>query len=157
VRRPPVWLFAVLCLLVAATGWTVAQSIGNSPYATVTDTVKTRLPGETRIRTIKRVTRGRVVTLPGGVRVVHVPLLIVHVDHKVIRIPPHNLPFHRAGPTTHGVTAAVAQPLVPVTVTAYVPTTVFVPTTSTVTTTDTTWVPTTVTTTLPLDTSGPDT
>lgn len=145
-RRPPVWIAAVLVLLIVASGWTVAQQIGSSPYATVTATIKTRLPGETQTRTIRRVTRGRIITLPSGTKVVHVPLIIIHTDHKIIRVPAHNLPFKRKGPATGGLTAAVAQPVVPVTVTVYVPAepvTIFQTVTETTTVTDI--VPTTVT------------
>lgn len=146
-RRPPIWLFGALVLAVSASGWTLAQSIGSSPYATVTDTIKTRLPG---------VTKGHVVTLPGGRKVVHVPVIIIHTDHKVIRVPAQNLPFKKTGATTRGLTAAVAQPFVPVTLTVYVPTTVYVPVPTTVvtTTTVTDIVPTTVTVSVPLDDVG---
>jgi hypothetical protein len=104
----------------------------------------------TTIRTVKRVVHGRVVTLQGGERVVHVPLLIVHTDHKTIRVPAHNLPIHHKGGDLQA--AIVATPLVPVTVTVFIPAepvtlTSFVTATETQTVTDV--VPTTITVTLP--------
>lgn len=111
----------------------------------------------TETRTVRRVVKGDVITLQGGTRVVHVPLIVVHADHKTIRVPAHNLPIHHKGGDLQA--AIVATPTMPVTVTVYVPTTVYpeaATVTSTVTTTDTTWVPTTVTTTitLPLEPTG---
>jgi hypothetical protein len=109
----------------------------------------------TQVRTVKRVTKGRVITLPGGTQVVHVPVIIIHTDHKTIRVPAHNLPFRRVDQGGDVQAATVAEPLVPVTVTVYIPST---PVTSVVTTTETvtTWIPTTITITVPLDSGGPD-
>ena len=152
------WLAVVLVLLIAGSGWTLAARIGSDPYATVTDTIRTKLPGETRTRVIRRVTKGKVITLPGGRQVVHVPLIVIHTDHKVIRVPAHNLPIKRASPRAHALTASVPKPSSPVFVTVYVP--VVSTTTETVTVTsvalDTITQTVTVTDTLPLDPTTSD-
>lgn len=132
-RRPPAWLGGIIVAAIAAAGWSGAQVVGSSPY-TSTDTVTTRaLSVVTSTRTVRRVVRGHVVTLPGGTRVVHVPVLIVRTDHRTIRVPAQTLPVRGNG---GGLTAAVD---VPVTVTIRVPivSTVYVPVTVTSVTTTT--------------------
>lgn len=99
-------------------------------------------------RIVTRKVHGRLVHVHDKVYV-HVPLVIVHVDHRIIKVPAHRLPLRSAA-------AVVANPLV--TVTAYVPTTVVVPgeqvtVTSTVTSTEVSV--STITVTLPLNTTGP--
>lgn len=108
-------------------------------------------PGSTvtNYQIVTKKIRGKIVRLPGGEHVVYVPTIYVRVDHKRIRVPAHQLPFRRIG-VTSGLTAAVAQPLLPVTVTVYVPTvtTVYVPVTVTETSppsTETVTIPTTIT------------
>ena len=106
---------------------------------TVTDTAVST-------RTVERKVKGRVVRIHDKVYI-HVPVIVVHTDHHVIKVPAHNLPIRSAQ-------ATVATPLV--TVHVPIPTTVYVPTvttvTDTVTSTDTVTLPAvTITVTLPLD------
>lgn len=141
-KRPPVWLGALLVALLTAAGWSAAQQVGQSPYQAA-DTQTIRVPRvstittrhvRVRTRLVRRVTRGRVITLPGGQRVVHVPLLIVHTRNRVIRVPAHNLPIRSVSPAR--AVALITRPIT-VTVTVQVPVTetVTVPTTQTVTVT----------------------
>jgi hypothetical protein len=134
-------------------GWQLATAAAPIPASKTI--IRHGTEYRTRVRTVKRVTRGRVITLPGGTRVVHVPLIIIHTDHKTIRVPAHNLPFRRVAQGGDLQAATVAEPLVPVTVTVYVPSDP-VTVTSVVTTTETvtTWIPTTITV-PPPETSGP--
>ena len=148
----------LVCIGVSLLGWkgaTLASGFGSTTAGFVTFT-KNGTVYRTDVATVTQKVQGRVITLPGGTKVVHVPLVIVHTDHKVIRVPAHNLPIRTV---ERGLVAAtVAQPLVPVTVTVYVPSAPEV-VTSVVTSvsTVTTWIPTTITVTLPLNTTGPDT
>jgi hypothetical protein len=119
-RRPPAWLAAVLVAAIAASGWSLGQVAGESPYSSSTAT--TRLTDTaTSVRTIRRVTRGKVVTLPGGTQVVRVPVLIVHTDHHTIRVPAHLVPLKRVHGGGGLATSTVATPTIPVTVTVTVP------------------------------------
>ncbi len=141
-RRPrlPLAVNAVLIAVGAlAIGGKAAVSIAPPPASTIVEPGSTWT--ETSVRTVKRVVHGRVIHENHKVYV-FVPLVVVHTDHRTIRVPAHKLPLRSAA-------ATVANPLV----TVYIPvsSTVYVPTTVTETTTETDLVVTTVTVTLPLD------
>lgn len=147
-KRPPLWLAVLLLAGFIPLGWTAANAVppsGSSAAAEYTSTVT--LPGGTT--TIRRVTRGRVVTLPGGTRVVRVPLLIVRTDDHVIRVPAHFVKLRRVAGAGGLASSTVGTPLVPVTVTVYLP---GEPVTVTATTTTTEVIVSTVT--LPLTDGG---
>lgn len=152
VLRPMVPVFAGLVALISGGGWVLAQHLSTTPL-TAESTLT--LPGETGTITIKKVTKGRVITLPGGTKVVHVPAVIIHAKGRRIIVPAHNLKIHRVDRLGGILHATVAEPLIPVTVTVFVPTTVIVPTTVTETVPPVT-VTSTFTETVPLLTSGPD-
>jgi hypothetical protein len=85
-----------------------------------------------------------------------VPELVVRTDHKVVRVPAHNLKIRQTGTSSSGITAAVALPNVPITVTVYVPAEpVTVTHVETVTVHDETTITVPTTVTLPLETSEP--
>lgn len=154
-RRPPRWLLAALCMLLLAAGASLAATISTDPYASSSSTTLTRtLPGKSTVRTIRRVTKGKVITLPSGRKVVHVPLLIIRTDDHYVRVPAHNLRIKRVSSTSSAV--AVIPPAMPVTVTIYLPGETPPPVTLTVTSveTQTVTIPTTIT--LPLGTSAPE-
>lgn len=118
-RRPPAWLAGLLLAALAASGWSLGQVAGSPPVSSSTLT-HTDTSTSTSTRTVKRVTRGKVVTLPGGTQVVKVPVLIVRTDHHTIRVPAHLVPLTRVH-TGGGASSTVATPTVPVTVTVYLP------------------------------------
>ncbi len=136
---------------VALGGWHVAEDISHPGAATVVTLTRNGTSYVTETRTVKRVVRGKVHTLPGHQVVVRVPLIVVHTDHHVIKVPAHDVPIKSAS-------AAIAMPNVPVTVYVTVPAepvTVTSTVVSTVVSTDI--VPTTITVTVPLEGGGPDT
>lgn len=139
------WMVVLLPLGMLLVGHGLANLA--APTGRVADAVT--LSGGTRVvtsvETVTRKVRGRIVRVADKVYV-HVPLVVIHVDHRTIRVPAHKLPLRSAA-------AVVANPLV--TVRVEVPTTVYLPTTVTVTTTATTWVPTTTTISLPLTSGDP--
>jgi hypothetical protein len=140
---PVIILVAAITAVLAAAGWSVAQHVGSPPVA-AGDTFTRTMTG---VRTVTQATKGRVITLPGGTKVVHVAAVVIHADGKRIIVPAHNIKIHRVARLDGLLSATVALPVVPVTVTAYVPTTSY--STSTVTVTETS-PPVTVTVTLPL-------
>jgi hypothetical protein len=159
---------AMVWIIIGASlvGWDQGSKLGSAPAAALTLTragSTTTIP-VTHTRTVKRIVKGKVRTLEGGTRVVDVPRVVVLVrschrtrQHQCARhvvVPAHRIRL-RAG-TVHQL-VATAAPLVPVTVTVFVPTTVYQTVTSppetftaTETTTETTIVPTTITVTVPL-------
>lgn len=152
--RPPAWLAAVLLTALITAGWSLGQVAGSDPYATATSTdtlTHTSTDTDTTIRTVKRVTRGRVVTLPGGTEVLRVPTIIVRIKHHKVVVPAHLLPLTRRPGER-----PIARPAQPVTVTIYLtspaPPAVTVTETSVTTTTEV--IISTIT--LPLTTTGGD-
>ena len=138
-RFPKPLNIILICLGSLAIGARAADTIPPTP----TDTTTVVAPGRTvtSTRTVRRVVKGKLVRVDDKVFVT-VPLVVVHVDHRTIRVPAHRLPLRSAS-------AVVANPLV----TVYIPvsSTVFVPTTITETlpaSTETVTIPTTIT--LPL-------
>lgn len=117
-KRPPLWLGVTLVAAIAASGWSLGQVAGEPPVSS--STLTTRLT-DTDVRTVKRVTRGKVITLPGGTKVVKVPVLIVRTDHHTIRVPAHLVPLKRVYKGGGVASSTVATPTVPVTVTVYLP------------------------------------
>jgi hypothetical protein len=142
-------IVGVVCALMAGAGIAAAGFEPGSTSAGI-ETL-TRNGTLYRTETVVKKTRGKVITLPGGTKVVHVPTVVIHAHGRRIVVPAHNLPIHRVS-RLHGlVTATVAEPMVPVTVTVYVPSepvTVTEPA-STVTSVET------ITVTLPLDPTNP--
>jgi hypothetical protein len=104
-------------------GWQLAGAISPTPEfaATIIRSGHTQVVTHTRV--LKKVVRGRVVTLKGGTRVVRVPLVVIHNlrchptrRHHCVRrvvVPAHTIPLRAA---TVRAAVAVAAPLVPVTV-----------------------------------------
>lgn len=119
-KRPPTWLAAFLLIALSVSGWSAGQRVGSPPYEAPTST-NTVTGTDTATRTVRRVVRGRVVTLTGGTKVVRVPLLIVRTDDHVIRVPAHFVRLHRVTAAGGLASSTVGTPLVPVTVTVYVP------------------------------------
>lgn len=74
------------------------------------DTVVQRLT-----HTLTKRVEGRIVTLPGGTRVIRVPKLRVYTDHVVVKVPAQTLPITRVAEGLR------ALPKVPVTITIHVP------------------------------------
>lgn len=148
--RFPRWLNGIIIGLgLAMIFWHVPSLIPASTQGAVTMT-KNGTEYVTTVRTVKRIVKGRIHTLPGHQVVVHVPLIIVRTHHRVIRVPAHDVPLRSAG-------AAVALPNIPITVYVTVP--LDEPplvVTSTVTVESTVTVPTTITVTLPLSEGTPD-
>jgi hypothetical protein len=136
----------------ALIGVGVFAAVQKLPAEQAAGTITTRtLRGDTETRTIRKITEGQIITLPGGIRVIHVPAVVIHAAGRLIRVPAHNLPFRVVGQGGDLSATTVAEPLVPVTVTVYVPTTVYIPTTITET------LPAvTITTTIPTLPSGSD-
>jgi len=139
--RLPLAVNAILIAIgMLAVGGRTAIAIAPTPPAsTIVEPGSTWT--QTSVRTVKRVVHGHVIHENHKVYV-YVPVVIVHTDHRTIRVPAHKLPLRSAS-------ATVANPLV----TVYVPvaSTMYVPTTVTETTTETDLVSTTITVTLPLD------
>lgn len=131
-----------------AVGAKAAVNVAPTPDArTIVEAGKTRTVSSVRVHVVKRVIRGKVIHRDEKVYV-RVPIIVVHTDHHVIRVPAHILPLRSAE-------ATIANPLV--TVYIPVPTTVFVPTTITETlpaSTLTITIPTTIT--LPFDPTASD-
>lgn len=125
--------FMGVMLTLLGGGWVLASQISQSPVAAVAATVTQ--PAQTIVHThtrvVKKIVRGKVVTLKGGTRVVRVPLVVLRVHNerchpsphhrcvRVVVVPAHTIPL-RAAPIRAAV--AVAAPLIPITV--YVPITV---------------------------------
>jgi hypothetical protein len=123
----------VLAIVVSAglaiLGWQAAANLSNLGIQPAAVATITSHMVRVETRTLHRVTNGRIITLPGGTRVVHVPLLVIHTESRVIRVPAHNIPLKNA---------TLAAPLQPVVITIPVMTTVTLPpvtTTETATTT----------------------
>jgi hypothetical protein len=137
-------------VFVAVGGWQLGQDVaqfgGRSDAVTITRHGTSYV---TRVHTVKRVVRGHVHTLPGAQVVVHVPLIVVHTDHHVIKVPAHDVPLKSAE-------AAVALPNMPVTVYVTIPGPAPEPVTVTSTVTEQ-LPPVTVTVTLPLQEGDPPT
>jgi len=139
-RLPLAFNAALIAIGALAIGGKAAIAVAPTPaVSTIVEPGSTWT--QTSVRTVKRVVHGRVIHRDHKVYVL-VPLVVVHTDHRTIRVPAHKLPLRSAA-------ATVANPLV----TVYIPvaSTVYVPTTVTETTTETDLVVTTVTVTLPLD------
>lgn len=155
IRRPPLWLGAILCAAAIASGASLGTAVGSDPNDPSTSTLTTTdSTTATTVRTIRRVTQGKVITLESGVKVVHVPLLIIRTDHHFVRVPAHNLRIRRGASPQAAV--AVIPPQVPVTVTVYLPVTAEpVTITETQTVHDLTTVTVPTTSTLPVETSAP--
>jgi hypothetical protein len=145
-------VIGLVCAALAGGGYALAGiNIGST-----TAGIETLTKNGTLYRTVTKITKGKVITLPGGTKVVHVPAVVIHARGQIIHVPAHNLKIHRVSRIGDLVSALVAEPMVPVTVTVEVPTTVLVPTTVTETTPPVT-VTDTITVTVPLtETSGPD-
>lgn len=121
-RRPPWWIAALLLAGIFAAGWTLVSV--TPPTSSTSDggeLVTLTLPGETMTRVIRKVTRGRVVTLPGGTKVVRVPVLVIRTDDHTIRVPAHFVKLRRLRRAGGLASSTVGAPLVPVTVTVYLP------------------------------------
>jgi hypothetical protein len=154
VPRFPKFLIALLPIGMLIAGWGLADHLSQlgaaqqSARATIT---RHGTEYVTRVHTVKRVVRGHVHTLPGSQVVVHVPLIVVHTDHHVIKVPAHDVPLKSAE-------AAVALPNMPVTVWVTIPGPAPEPVTVTSTVTVTEQLPpVTVTVTLPLQEGDPPT
>jgi hypothetical protein len=111
-------LFAVFVALMAVGGAALAQHL---PSTRELGAAVTKTSVGTAYRTVTKVTKGRVITLPGGTQVVHVPAVVIHAKGRRIIVPAHNLKIHRIDRLGGLLNATVAEPLVPVTVTVYVP------------------------------------
>jgi hypothetical protein len=146
-------------------GLGLGNSVGSSPSQAATITLPGHTVVEHHTRVIKKVVRGRVVTLKSGSRVVRVPLVVIHNErchptrkHHCVRrvvVPAHTIPLRAAVVQS----VAVATPLVPVTIVETVTDTqvVSVPVTVTNTTTATTTadpVTVTVTVSVPISPEG---
>jgi hypothetical protein len=146
-ERVAALLAVVMCAGLAILGWQAAANLSNIGIKPAGVETITNHAVRTETRTIHSFIHGRVVTLPGGTRVVHVPLLVIHTDTRVIRIPPHNIPLRNASVAepTHTVTITI-----PVTVTQTVQ---LPPVTTTETRTQTETVTSTIT--IPLSLPSP--
>lgn len=132
-------LIAIGALII---GGRAALMAAPTPTQIVGERVVTDWRTVTKTRTIKKLVHGHVVRVDHKVYV-QVPTIIIHTDHRVIKVPAHKLPLRSAA-------ATVAQPLV----TVYVPVqgdTVYVPTTVTETVTSTVTDILTTTVSVPLD------
>jgi hypothetical protein len=153
VPRFPKFLVALIPIGMLISGWGLSERVSplSADSGAVTTITNRGTEYVTRMRTVERKVHGRIVHVEDKVYV-QVPLVVVHVDHRTIRVPAHKLPLRSAA-------AMVASPLVtihiPVPTTVYVPTTIYATVTSTVT--STTWVPTTTTISLPFTTGEPPT
>lgn len=121
------WMLALLPIGMLIAGSAIGDLAAHRGTAALVTSYGTRTIVKTH--TVERKVRGKVVYAHDEV-FVHVPLVLVHVDHRVIRVPAHRLPLGSAS-------ATVANPLV--TVSVQVPTTIYLPSdpvtvTSTVTT-----------------------
>jgi len=113
-----VMLAVVVGLGLGVLGWQAAANLGQlGAEPGLLSTVTERgLTVETQTRIVRRVEQGHVITLPSGVQVVHVPVLLVRTATRTITVPPHNVPLvarDRAAPRSV-VTVTVTVP-VPVT------------------------------------------
>jgi hypothetical protein len=158
----------VIALSVGMVGLVIGGlGLGNSVGSPPSDAATVTLPGHTVVkhhtRIIRKVVRGRVVTLKSGTRVVRVPLVVIHNErchptpsHHCVRrvvVPAHTIPLRAAVVQS----VAVATPLVPVTVVETVTDTQTVTVPVTVTTTATTTadpVTVTVTVSVPISPEG---
>lgn len=142
-RRYPMWMLALLPLGALMFGHGLANLAAPTASRIVLGPGRTHTDFSVSTRIVAKKVRGKLVHVEDKVYV-HVPLVVVHVDHRTIRVPAHRLPL-RSG------SALVANPLVTVYVDVPGPT-VFVPTTFTTTatsvSTETITIPTTIT--LPL-------
>lgn len=118
---------AVACLAVglSVSGWQVSSAISDTRpefAATIIRSGHTQVVTHTRVLT--KVTKGRVVRLKGGQRVILVSRVVIHNlkchptrRHHCVRrvvVPAHRIPLRAATPVAAAV--AVAAPLIPVTV-----------------------------------------
>lgn len=149
VPRFPKFLIGLIPLGMLLVGWGLSDHI--SPLSAETGAVTVTSHGVrvvTSTKMVERVVHGKVIHRADKVYI-QVPLIVVHTDHHVVKVPAHKLPLRSAA-------ATVANPLV--TVQVAVPTTIYVPTTilSTVTSTvtDLSLVTTTVTASIPLTTTS---
>jgi hypothetical protein len=114
--RRPLLPFPVNAVIIAVGALLVGKNVATSYVAPQPQTVVQRgVSTKTETLTVKRKIRGHVIRLKSGLRVIHVPLIVVHTDERVIRIPAHNLPI------TRRLGAAVSEADPVVTVTVYVP------------------------------------
>ena len=142
IRRPR-FPFPLNAAIIATGALLVGKSAANEVVAVNPSTVvQNHTETSWRTEVVTRHVRGHVRTLPSGTRVVLVHSFLVSTDSTTITVPQQTLPVTRL----HG--SLSARPLVPVTVTVYVPTVSTVTVTETVTSTETDIVPTTVTTTI---------
>jgi len=146
-RLRPHLPFPINAAIIAAGALLVGKSAAADVVAPATSVVvqgHVVTEWRTKKQIVKRVVRGRVVVKNRRVYV-RVPVVLVHVDHRTIRVPQQLRPLKNAS-------ARVALPLVPVTVTVVVPgpSPAPVTVTSTVTSTDTVISVETTTISLPL-------
>lgn len=147
-RRPPLWLAAILVAGIVASGAALGHMIGSDPYAEAA-TTETSVVNHTttrRVRVVRHRT-GRIVTLAGGTRVVLVHRFVVRTATRTITVPEQTLPLTSSSSSSTGIAVQAAVD-VPVTVTIYVPQTIYLPTTVTSVATSTETILSTIT--LPL-------
>lgn len=142
----PRFPFPLNAAIIACGALLVGKSAATSVVAPATTTVVqhgTDTEYLTHTRTVRRVVRGKIVTVQEQSFVL-VPVVIVHADHHKIRVPKHLLPLRSAA-------ATIANPKVTVTVAIPGPSAAPVTVTTTVTSVSTeTLPPVTVTTTISL-------
>ncbi len=129
---------SVVILGLTVGGYLLAGAISQPPAIASTTTLPPHTVVVRHTRVVKKIVRGRVVTLKGGTRVIRVPLVIIHNlkchptrHHHCVRrvvVPAHTIPLRAATPTQAA--TAVAAPLIPVTVYVTVPVSVPGPTTT---------------------------
>lgn len=102
----------------------------------------------TKVKTIQRVVKGKIIRRPGGQLVIRVPQITVRTDHHLVRIPAH---FEKIS----SLQAAVALPDEPITVYVTLPAeTMQLPPSTSISTETVQLPPTTITITLPPIISG---
>jgi hypothetical protein len=138
--------------LIAVGGLLVGGKAAASVAAPQAETiVEQHVHTTTEMRVVTRRVKGHIRVLAGGEKVIHVPLIVVRTDTKVVRIPAHDIPIS----TIKGARAAFkAKPNEPVTVTVYQPVPVASPPETVTTTVD--HPPVTLTDTVTVTVSLPD-